>query len=130
MLPVTKTAISASLISHTGVNSQATNREKKDGTLELNHESLITRNRAKQGSFASSHAFEYQHGLLACVHAWSSPPKGSRSTRKKGTSPTEQVVCTELRTVALLKVISNSAVHASDAKCIKPHPADEHELAN
>ena len=69
MLPVTKTAISASLISHTGVSSQATNREKKDGTLELNHESLIMRNRAKQGSFASSHAFEQQHGLLARVRA-------------------------------------------------------------
>jgi hypothetical protein len=56
--------------------------------------------------------------------------KAAALPEKKGTSPTEQAVCLEFRTVAQLKVISNSAVHASDAKCIKPHPADEHELAN
>jgi len=112
-------------------NSQATNREKKDG-------SAIAQpwkpDNEKQPSKVLSQVPMLLRSSTACLRACMldlALLKAAALPEKKGTSSTEQVVCTELRTVALLlKVIFNSAVHASDAKCIKPHPADEHELAN
>ena len=46
------------------------------------------------------------------------------------TSTSEQTVCTQLRTMAFLQVISDCGVHAFYTECSKPHPAGDHVLAN
>ena len=137
-------------------NSQATNREKKDG-------SAIAQpwkpDNEKQPSKVLSQVPMLLRSSTACLRACMldlALLKAAALPEKKGTSPTEQAVWTQLmhlastactaqleitlrnattvrncgRSVAFLKVISNCAVHAVDAKCIKPHPADDHVLAN